>query len=193
MNVLFGVFAMANTAKSLVIVESPAKAKTINKYLGGNFEVKASMGHVRDLPSKGLNVDIEHDFAPTYVITPGRKKTVNSLKASAKSCDALYLATDLDREGEAIAWHLAEVLGVPEEKVFRVVFNAITKNAIQQAFSYPGKLKLIATGFGEAAIAVNHAKVFIDPESDSFPGHSSTTVPRQRKAGRAAMDEAESP
>ncbi len=142
MNVLFGVFAMANTAKSLVIVESPAKAKTINKYLGGNFEVKASMGHVRDLPSKGLNVDIEHDFAPTYVITPGRKKTVNSLKASAKSCDALYLATDLDREGEAIAWHLAEVLGVPEEKVFRVVFNAITKNAIQQAFSNPGKLNM---------------------------------------------------
>jgi DNA topoisomerase-1 len=134
---------MAKTGqKSLVIVESPAKAKTINKYLGADFEVEASMGHVRDLPSKGLNVDIENDFAPTYDITPGRKKIVAALKASAKSCRNLYLATDLDREGEAIAWHLAEVLGVPEDKTFRVVFNAITKNAIQQAFASPAKLNM---------------------------------------------------
>ncbi|MBE0536788.1 MAG: type I DNA topoisomerase [Phycisphaerae bacterium] len=134
---------MAKTGhKSLVIVESPAKAKTINKYLGANFDVKASMGHVRDLPSKGLNVDIENDFAPTYDITPGRKKTVTTLKASAKTCHNLYLATDLDREGEAIAWHLAEVLGVPEDRIYRVVFNAITKNAIQEAFSSPTKLNM---------------------------------------------------
>ncbi len=125
-----------------MIVESPAKAKTINKYLGSDFEVKASMGHVRDLPSKGINVDIENGFAPTYDITPGRKKMVNQLKSAAKKCDRLYLATDLDREGEAIAWHLAEVLGVPAEKTYRVVFNAITKNAIQQAFADPGKLDM---------------------------------------------------
>ncbi len=126
----------------MVIVESPAKAKTINKYLGSSFDVKASMGHVRDLPSKGINVDIENDFAPTYAITPSKKRTVTTLVAAARKCDKLYLATDLDREGEAIAWHLAEILGVPEENTFRVVFNSITKKAIQQAFSNPGKLNM---------------------------------------------------
>ncbi|MHC4172745.1 MAG: type I DNA topoisomerase [Planctomycetota bacterium] len=126
--------------KSLVIVESPAKAKTINKYLGSAFEVKSSMGHVRDLPSKGLNVDIENNFEPTYDILPGKKRTVISLKAAAKKCDKLFLATDLDREGEAIAWHLAQILGVPEKKTYRVIFNAITKSAITRAFSEPGKL-----------------------------------------------------
>jgi DNA topoisomerase-1 len=128
--------------KSLVIVESPAKAKTINKYLGPAFEVKSSMGHVRDLPSKGLNVDIENDFEPTYDIMPGKKRTVISLKAAAKKCDKLFLATDLDREGEAIAWHLAQILGVSEEKTYRVVFNAITKSAITRAFAEPGRLDM---------------------------------------------------
>jgi len=128
--------------KSLVIVESPAKAKTINRYLGTDFEVKASMGHVRDLPSKGLNVDIENNFEPTYEITPGRKRTVISLKAAAKKCDKLFLATDLDREGEAIAWHLAQILDVPEEKTYRVIFNAITQSTIKRAFAEPGKLNM---------------------------------------------------
>ncbi len=132
--------AKRSNGKALVIVESPAKAKTINKYLGSSFEVKASMGHVRDLPSKGMNVDIENNFEPTYDITPGKKRTVNSLKSAAKNCDTLYLATDLDREGEAIAWHLAEILKMPEENTYRVVFNAITKNSIERAFSSPGKL-----------------------------------------------------
>ncbi len=134
--------AKTNDKKSLVIVESPAKAKTINKYLGSDFEVKASMGHVRDLPSKGLSVDIENDFEPTYEITANRKKTVASLKAAAKGCRDLYLATDLDREGEAIAWHLAQVLGVPEERTYRVIFNAITQSAIKQAFSEPGRINM---------------------------------------------------
>ena len=128
--------------KSLVIVESPAKAKTINKYLGRDFEVKASMGHVRDLPSKGLSVDVENGFEPTYEITPGKKRTVNALRSAARHCDRLYLATDLDREGEAIAWHLAQILQIPEEKTFRVVFNSITKKAIQEAFARPGRLDL---------------------------------------------------
>jgi len=126
--------------KSLVIVESPAKAKTINRYLGAGFEVKASMGHVRDLPSKGLNVDIENNFEPTYRLIPGKKRAVTSLKAAAKKCSELYLATDLDREGEAIAWHLAQILDVPQGKVYRVIFNAITKAAVKRAFAQPGKL-----------------------------------------------------
>jgi len=130
------------TAKNLVIVESPAKAKTINKYLGSDFKVQASMGHIRDLPSKGLSVDIENNFEPTYEITPGRKKIVSSLKALAKNCSRLYLATDLDREGEAIAWHLSQVLGVPEAKTNRVIFNEITKRAIEQAFANPGKIDM---------------------------------------------------
>jgi len=137
---------MANSkstaAKNLVIVESPAKAKTINKYLGSDFKVEASMGHIRDLPSKGISVDIENNFEPTYEITAGRTKLVSSLKASAKNCKRLYLATDLDREGEAIAWHLSQVLGVPEEKTNRVIFNEITKKAIEQAFANPGKIDI---------------------------------------------------
>jgi len=134
--------AKTTSKKALVIVESPAKAKTIHKYLGPDFEVQASMGHVRDLPSKGLNVDIENDFEPTYDIMPGKKRTVTALKAAVKHCDELYLATDLDREGEAIAWHLAQLLGVPEEKTYRVIFNAITHTAIKQAFAEPGKLDM---------------------------------------------------
>jgi len=134
--------AKTTSKKSLVIVESPAKAKTIHKYLGPDFEVQASMGHVRDLPSKGLNVDIENDFEPTYDIMPGKKRTVTALKAAIKGCDELYLATDLDREGEAIAWHLAQLLGFPEEKTYRVIFNAITHTSIKEAFTDPGKLDM---------------------------------------------------
>jgi len=133
---------MSSNKKSLVIVESPAKAKTINKYLGSDFVVQSSMGHIRDLPSKGLNVDIENNFEPTYDIMPGKKRTVTSLKAAAKKCDKLFLATDLDREGEAIAWHLAQLLGVPEEKTYRVIFNAITKSAIKDAFAEPGRIDM---------------------------------------------------
>jgi len=132
----------SNAHKSLVIVESPAKAKTINRYLGPAYEVQASMGHVRDLPSKGLNVDLENNFEPTYDIMPGKKRVVSQLKAAAKTCDKLYLATDLDREGEAIAWHLAQILGVPEDRIYRVIFNAITKAAIQQAFAEPGRINI---------------------------------------------------
>jgi len=133
---------ISSNKKTLVIVESSAKAKTINKYLGPDFVVKASIGHVRDLPSKGLNVDIENNFEPTYDIMPRKKRTVISLKAAARTCGDLYLATDLDREGEAIAWHLSQILGVPEERTYRVIFNAITKSAIQQAFANPGKLDI---------------------------------------------------
>ncbi|HUO06949.1 MAG TPA: type I DNA topoisomerase [Phycisphaerae bacterium] len=123
--------------KALVIVESPAKAKTINKYLGSNFIVKASMGHVRDMPKGGLNVDVESNFKPTYEIIDSRKKLVGELKSAAKGVDEVYLATDLDREGEAIAWHLAQALGLDLKTAKRVVFNEITKTAILNAFKNP--------------------------------------------------------
>jgi DNA topoisomerase-1 len=122
--------------KHLVIVESPAKAKTINKYLGDGYVVKASMGHVRDLPSKGMGVDLK-TFVPDYEILESRGKVIGELKKLAKESDQIYLATDLDREGEAIAWHLKEALGIPDGRVQRVIFNAITKSEIQKAFLKP--------------------------------------------------------
>ena len=119
-----------------MIVESPAKAKTINKYLGDDYVVKASMGHVRDLPSKGMGVDLE-TFVPEYEVLESRGKVISELKKLAKQSDEVYLATDLDREGEAIAWHLKEALGIPDAKARRVIFNAITKAEIQKAFKNP--------------------------------------------------------
>src|SRR5205085_10230404 len=130
---------MAKNGKNLVIVESPAKAKTINKYLGDGFVVKASMGHVRDLPSKGMGVDLT-TFEPEYEILKDRGKVVTELKKLAKESEEVFLATDLDREGEAIAWHLKEALGLPDKKVRRVIFNAITKAEIQKAFRNPLKI-----------------------------------------------------
>lgn len=130
------------SGKILVIVESPAKAKTINKYLGSGYHVEASMGHVRDLPARDLGIDLSNGFAPTYQNLTSRKKLLSSLKKAADSAPQVYLATDLDREGEAIAWHLVEALGLPPEKVRRVIFNEITKSAIQQAFEKPHILDL---------------------------------------------------
>jgi DNA topoisomerase-1 len=128
-------------AKNLVIVESPAKAKTINKYLGRDFAVKASMGHVRDLPKKKLGVDVERGFSVDYEALPARKKTLDELKKAAKSADAIYLAADPDREGEAICWHLAAELSgrskKSKAKFRRVVFNEITKRAVRAAFEHP--------------------------------------------------------
>ena len=128
---------MAKTnGKNLVIVESPAKAKTINKYLGDDYVVKASMGHVRDLPSSGMGVDLK-TFEPEYEVLESRGKVISELKKLAKESSRVYLATDLDREGEAIAWHLKEALGIPDAKARRVIFNAITKSEIQKAFGKP--------------------------------------------------------
>src|SRR5437588_3306861 len=131
------------TGKNLVIVESPAKARTINKYLGDDFIVKASMGHVRDLPSKGMGVDLK-TFVPEYVIIEerGKGKVVSELKKLAKDSQDVYLATDLDREGEAIAWHLKEALGLSDDRAKRVIFNAITKSEIQKAFLNPHKIDI---------------------------------------------------
>lgn len=128
-------------AKNLVIVESPAKAKTINKYLGPDYIVRASMGHVRDLPSKGMGVDLK-TFEPEYEVLQSRGKVISELKKLAKDADDVYLATDLDREGEAIAWHLKEALNIPDSRVKRVIFNAITKSEIQKAFAKPHKIDI---------------------------------------------------
>ncbi|MFA9479687.1 type I DNA topoisomerase [Phycisphaerales bacterium AB-hyl4] len=133
------------TGKHLVIVESPTKARTINRYLGPDYVVMASVGHVRDLPSRAPKgekqevpgVDLEHDFEPTYDILPDKKKTVTELRKAAKNATDIWFATDLDREGEAIAWHLAEALGINTEHAKRVVFNAITKGEIDRAFHEP--------------------------------------------------------
>ena len=127
-------------AKSLVIVESPAKAKTINKFLGRNYTVKASMGHVRDLPVKSLAVDVEKDFAAKYEVVKGREKILAELKKAAKTSDAIYLAADPDREGEAICWHLAHELKAAKKPVHRVMFNEITKRAVTEAFAHPGSI-----------------------------------------------------
>ena len=131
--------------KSLVIVESPAKAKTIGKYLGKNYVVKASLGHVKDLPKNDIAVDVEHDFRPTYVVIEGKKKLMDELKRAAKESDAVYLAADPDREGEAICFHLEEELhskkaGGPE--FFRVTFNEITSAAVKRAFEHPRQVNV---------------------------------------------------
>ena len=131
-------------AKNLVIVESPAKAKTIGKYLGKNYAVKASLGHVKDLPKKNLSVDVENDFKPVYEVIEGKKKLIAELKTAAKGADAVYLAADPDREGEAICFHLQEELQDRKNgtKFFRVMFNEITKSAIQKAFEKPLSVNL---------------------------------------------------
>ncbi|SDK37049.1 type I DNA topoisomerase [Halanaerobium congolense] len=128
---------MAKKKKNLVIVESPAKAKTIKKFLGRNYKVEASMGHVRDLPKSKLGIDLEDDFEPNYITIRGKGKTLNKLRKAAKKSDEVFLATDPDREGEAISWHLAYALKLSEEENNRIEFNEITKTAIKNAIKNP--------------------------------------------------------
>jgi DNA topoisomerase-1 len=126
--------------RSLVVVESPTKVKTIQKYLDSKYVVKASMGHVRDLPKSKLGVDEKKSFKPEYRVLPAKKKVLDELKKAASNAEALYIATDPDREGEAIGWHLAEELGLPKTKIYRILFNEITERAVRAAFQYPGKI-----------------------------------------------------
>ncbi len=125
------------TGDNLVIVESAAKARTIERYLGEGFAVKASVGHVRDLQKSKMGVDVENDFEPKYSIVADRRKVVNELKAAAKNAAGVYLATDPDREGEAISWHLSQILNIPKDEARRVVFHEITKGAVMEAFKEP--------------------------------------------------------
>ena len=134
----------------LVIVESPAKANTIKKFLGGKSKVVASMGHIRDLPKSKLGIDVEHDFEPQYINIRGKANLINSLKKDAKNAKQVYLATDPDREGEAIAWHLAHILGINTNDVCRVTFNEITKNAVKTAIQNPRKIDLNLTDAQQA-------------------------------------------
>jgi len=129
-------------AKAIVIVESPAKAKTINKYLGRDYKVVASMGHVRDLPKNKLGVDVDADFEPEYVVIPARAKVIKELKEAAKTATEIFIATDPDREGEAIGWHLAEELGGKKRKVHRLMFNEITRKAVTEAIKHPGTIDM---------------------------------------------------
>jgi DNA topoisomerase-1 len=127
-------------SKALVVVESPSKAKTINKYLGSGYRVLASVGHIKDLPKKGIGIDFDNNFEPTYEVIPGKEKVIRELRAAAKDADTIYVATDPDREGEAIGWHIKEELegrGKNRKTVRRVMFNEITKTAIQESFKHP--------------------------------------------------------
>ncbi|MBP5638513.1 MAG: type I DNA topoisomerase, partial [Victivallales bacterium] len=143
-------------SKTLVVVESPAKARTIGRFLGGNVQVQASMGHVRDLPQHSLGIDMEHDFKPEYELTQNGKKVIKALKQAATSADQIYLATDPDREGEAIAWHLQEVLGHGCKGQFhRITFHEITQAAIERSFRQPGTIK-------EDLVAAQQARRVLD-------------------------------
>lgn len=124
-------------AKNLVIVESPAKAKTIEKFLGKDFKVTSSFGHIADLPSRELGVDVDNDFVPKYVVDSEKKALVKKLKDLASKAELIWLASDEDREGEAISWHLAETLKLDSDRTRRIVFNSITKSAIQKAIENP--------------------------------------------------------
>ena len=134
----------------LIIVESPAKANTIKKFLGGNYKVMPSMGHIRDLPKSKLGVDIEHDFEPEYINIRGKGDLIKSLKKEAKSAKKVYLATDPDREGEAIAWHLSHILEIPEDSVCRVTFNEITKETVQKSIKEPRMIDMNLTDAQQA-------------------------------------------
>lgn len=133
---------MAKAKKNLVIVESPAKAKTIEKYLGGDYTVVASMGHLRDLPKSKLGVDVDDGFAPQYIPVKGREDVIEDLKKKAKAAPTVYLATDPDREGEAISWHLKELLELPDEKAKRVTFNEITKRVVTESIQNPREIDI---------------------------------------------------
>src|SRR5699024_2218151 len=128
--------------KYLVIVETPAKAKTIEKYLGKNYKVVASVGHVRDLPKSKMGIDVENNYEPHYISIRGKGDVIKSLRQAAKKAEKVYLASDPDREGEAIAWHLAHILGLSLEDKNRVVFNEITKDAVKAAFKEPRTINL---------------------------------------------------
>ena len=135
---------------NLVIVESPSKAKTIGKYLGPDYVVKASMGHLRDLPRSTMGVDLEHGFTPHYIPVKGKEELIRELKTAAASADTVYLATDPDREGEAISWHLKELLGLPDSKTHRVTFNEITKNVVCQSIRNPRNIDYDLVGAQQA-------------------------------------------
>ena len=129
-------------ARYLVIVESPAKVKTIKKFLGKNYVVTASNGHVRDLPKSQMGIDVEHDFEPKYITIRGKGELLAGLRKEVKKADRIYLATDPDREGEAISWHLSKALNLEDKKTSRISFNEITKNAVKESLKHPREIDM---------------------------------------------------
>ncbi|PZR20143.1 MAG: DNA topoisomerase I, partial [Azospira oryzae] len=129
-------------SKNLVIVESPAKAKTIEGFLGKDFTVKSSFGHVRDLVKKGYGIDIDNNFTPTYEVQPDKERVISELKKLSKGAEMVWLASDEDREGEAISWHLFETLGLDKKRTKRIVFHEITKPAIEKAIKNPREIDI---------------------------------------------------
>src|SRR5204863_8682450 len=168
--------------KSLVIVESPAKANTINKYLGSDYIVKASLGHVKDLPKSKLGVDLENNFEPAYEVIPGKGKIVKELRAAAKSAERIFLAADPDREGEAICQHLKEILDGSKGEVFRVLFNEITPKAIRAAIENPGRIN-------QHIVDAQQARRILDrPVGYQISPSLSDKVRRGLSAGRVQRD-----
>src|ERR1035437_6001647 len=133
---------MKNMSKSLIIVESPAKAKTINKFLGDDYVVSSSYGHIRDLPDKGIAIDIKNNYEPKYEVSEDKEKVIKELKKLAKGAKDIYLATDEDREGEAIAWHLCHVLDLNPKKAKRITYTEITEKAVKNAVANPRTINL---------------------------------------------------
>ena len=156
----------------LVIVESPAKAKTIRKYLGGGYEVTASMGHIRDLPQSQLGIDVEHGYAPQYINIKGKEKIIKELKSLAKESDEVFLATDPDREGEAISWHLKNLLDLSDEKAKRVTFNEITRKVVEYAHDHgvvvEAELGTLAGIEDEVKVAAHEASYTRPEEVEEF-------------------------
>ena len=142
-------------AKYLVIVESPAKVKTIKKFLGANYEVMASNGHVRDFPKSQFGIDVDHDYEPKYITIRGKGEILAKLRKEAKKADKVYLATDPDREGEAISWHLSKALGLEDKKMYRITFNEITKTAVKESLKHARQIDMNFTD-GTALLTLKH-------------------------------------
>ena len=151
-------------AKSLVIVESPAKAKTINKFLGSNYQVTSCWGHVRDLPKSKLGVNVEDDFQPEYVTVRGRGKVIKEIRKAAKGADRILLAPDPDREGEAISWHLSELLE-KKDRIYRIIFHEITKKAVREAVKNPGRIDLNKVDRKSTRLNSSHTDISRMPSS----------------------------
>ena len=158
-------------AHYLVIVESPAKVKTIKKFLGSNYTVAASQGHVRDLPKSSLGIDVEHDYEPKYITIRGKGDILAALRKEAKKSDKVFLATDPDREGEAISWHLATALKLDEKKMRRITFNEITKNAVKASLKAPRDIDMNLVDHTVEGIACRKDHVFsVQYHPESAPG-----------------------
>ena len=151
---------MPNAKTNLVIVESPSKAKTIGKYLGPEYQVKASMGHLRDLRKSTMSVDIENDFEPEYYPIKGKEDIIKDLQSAAAKSANVFLATDPDREGEAISWHLKYLLDIPDDKTYRVTFNEITKDVVRNAIAAP---RAIDQNLVDAQQARSHRRLSVKP------------------------------